>query len=412
MKETPLEPNLTSIFRLFLGIQFGLIVLFVLAHMHIGDLSGSPFCIVAVAATGVLFLLGYLSWPRLHERLGRSYLPLALTFSIFLSLLVQNELIQSFVNPHEFGSDESAWLMFSFLFFPLVLVAWQYDFRTVVRYSFLSAGWELLILHFGNYEFFHQFSYQRSILVRTIVFLAVGYVISLIMQRQREQRQSLIEANQQLRHYAATLEQLAVTQERNRMSRELHDTLAHTLSGLAVQLEATRSLWHSSPERSYAMLEDSLLATRSGLTESRKAIQSLRASPLEDLGLTLALRNLAESAASRSGALLSLEIPANLEKFAPDIEQCFFRVAQEALENVVRHAEAKHITVQLMRENTRLILSIDDDGQGFDPARVDPEKHFGLKGLRERVAMFAGELQIHSQAGQGTTVRLILEQGQ
>jgi len=211
MKDAPLEPNLLSIFRLFLGIQFGLIVLFVLAHMHIGDLSGCPFCVVAVAAAGVLLLVGYLSWPRLPERLGRAYLPLALTFSIFLSLLIQNELIQSFVNPQEFGSDESAWLMFSFLFFPLVLVAWQYDFRTVVRYSFLSAGWELLILHFGNYEFFHQFSYQRSILVRTIVFLAVGYVISLIMQRQREQRQSLIEANRQLRHYAATLEQLAVT---------------------------------------------------------------------------------------------------------------------------------------------------------------------------------------------------------
>ncbi len=246
--------------------------------------------------------------------------------------------------------------------------------------------------------------------MRTIVFLAVGYVISLIMQRQREQRQSLIEANRQVRHYAATLEQLAVTQERNRMSRELHDTLAHTLSGLAVQLEAARSLWHSSPERSYVMLEDALLATRSGLTESRKAIQSLRASPLEDLGLTLALRNLAESAASRSGAALNLEIPANLEKLAPDVEQCLFRVAQESLENIVRHAEARHITVQLMRAGPCLILSVSDDGRGFDPAQVDPEKHFGLKGLRERVAMFTGNLEIHSQAGHGTTIRLTLEQ--
>src|SRR5512142_1209627 len=170
------------------------------------------------------------------------------------------------------------------------------------------------------------------------------------MQRQREQRQSLVEANRQVRHYAATLEQLAVTQERNRMSRELHDTLAHTLSGLAVQLEAARSLWRSSPERSHAMLEDALLATRSGLTESRKAIQALRASPLEDLGLTLALRTLAESAASRSGAALDLAIPATLEKLAPDVEQCLFRVAQEALENIVRHAEAQSITVRLVHE--------------------------------------------------------------
>jgi signal transduction histidine kinase len=196
------------------------------------------------------------------------------------------------------------------------------------------------------------------------------------------------------------------------MSRELHDTLAHTLSGLAVQLEGARSLWGSAPERSHAMLEDSLLATRTGLTESRKAIQALRASPLEDLGLTLALRNLAESAASRSGATLGLELPTNLEKLAPDVEQCIFRVAQESLENIVRHAEAQHITVQLVSENTCLILSVSDDGQGFDPAQVDVHKNFGLKGLRERVAMFTGELQIHSQTGQGTTVRLILEPGQ
>jgi signal transduction histidine kinase len=412
MKDAPLEPNLISIFRLFLVIQLGVTVLDVFAHAHIGALSGCPFCIVAVAAAGVLLVCGYLSWPWLAARLGRFYLPGALIFVLFLSLIIQSELIQSFSNPQEFRNDESAGQIFLFLFFPVVLVAWQYNFRAVVGYCFLSVALEALILHLGNYQWFHQFSYQRTLLVRTAVFLVAGYVISLIMQRQREQRQALLEANRQLRHYAATLEQLAVMQERNRMSRELHDTLAHTLSGLAVQLEAARSLWQSAPERSYTMLEDSLLATRSGLTESRKAIQSLRASPLEDLGLILALRNLAENAATRAGATLSLELPTNLEKLAPDIEQCLFRVAQESLENIVRHAEAQHITVQMVREGTRLVLNISDDGQGFDPAQVDVHKHLGLKGLRERVEMFGGELQIHSQAGQGTSIRLILEGGQ
>jgi len=245
-----------------------------------------------------------------------------------------------------------------------------------------------------------------------IASLFAGYLIVLIMRQQREQRRSLLEANLQLRHYAATLEQLATTQERNRMSRELHDTLAHTLSGLAIQLEAASSLWRSAPDRSYAMLEDALFATRTGLTESRKAIQALRASPLEDLGLLLALHNLAENAASRSGASLNVEFPSSVEKLAPDMEQCIFRVAQEALENIVQHAEAHHITVQLVREDARLILTISDDGRGFHPGQVDGQKSFGLKGLRERVAMFTGELQIHSQVGQGTTIRLVLEQGQ
>ena len=410
MKNAPLEPNLISTFKFFLSLQLGMIVVNVLANIHLGSLPGSPFYIVAMAIGGILLLFGYLSWTWLANRLGTFYLPTALIFSVLISLLAQNELIQSSANLQEFLGNESIWQNFLFLFVPLILTAWQYNFKAVILYCFLSAGLEALILHLGNYEWFHQTLYQRSILVRTIFFLVAGRMIAVIMQRQREQRQSLIEANRQLRHYAATLEQLTVTQERNRMSRELHDTLAHTLSGLAVQLEAARSLWQSSPERSYTMLEDSLLSTRSGLTESRKAIQALRASPLEDLGLTLALRNLAESAAGRSGATLNLEIPANLEKFAPDVEQCLFRVAQESLENIVRHAEARHITVQLMREGPCLVLNISDDGQGFDPAQVDTNKRFGLKGLQERVAMFAGELQIHSQVGRGTTIRLILEQ--
>lgn len=413
MKNAPLEPNLKSTFQFFLSLQLGLIVVNVLAHVHLGNLSGCPFCIVAEASAGFLLLFGYLSWPWLATHLGRFYLPAALIFSVFISLLVQNELIQSSVNPQEFLGYESVWQNFLFLFFPLILTAWQYNFKAVILYSFFSAGLEVLMLHLGNNAWvFNEYSYQRSIFIRTIFFLVAGHVIALIMRRQREQRQSLLEANRQLCHYAATLEQLAVTQERNRMSRELHDTLAHTLSGLAVQLEAARSLWQSAPERSYAMLEDSLLATRSGMTESRKAIQALRASPLEDLGLTLAIHNLAENAASRAGATLSIELPTTLKKLASDVEQCLFRMAQESLENVVRHAEAQHITVQLACEDTRLVLSISDDGQGFDPAQVDEHKQFGLKGLQERVAMFTGELQIHSRVGQGTTIRLVLEQGQ
>ena len=84
-------------------------------------------------------------------------------------------------------------------------------------------------------------------------------------------------------------------------------------------------------------------------------------------------------------------------------------MAQEALENIVRHAEARRITVRLAREDNWLTLSISDDGQGFNVAQVDMQKHFGLKGLRERVEILGGNLEIHSQPGQGTTIRLDVE---
>ncbi len=414
-KNDPLEPGLLSTFRLFLVIQLILIVVYVLIHMHLGQLSDNAYSTLAVTVAGTLLLIAYLSSPRVQVRLGHQghhYFFLALVFSVFLSTLIQGELIASFIDPRNYTSEESVWLIFLSLFFPLILVAWQSNFGAVVGYSFLAVGLETLMLHFSNSGWFHDTSYQQSIVLRLIVFLATGAIISLIMKRQRRQRQELLMANQQLRHYAVTLEQLAVTQERNRMARELHDTLAHTLSGLAVQLEAARSLWQSAPKRSYQMLEDSLLATRSGLTESRKAIQALRASPLEDLGLTLALRNLAEEAASRSGTVLKADLIAKTENLSPEVEQCVFRVAQEALENIVRHAEARCITIQLADEGDRLRLSISDDGLGFDPGKVDECKHLGLKGLRERVELLKGDLQIHSQPGQGTTILLTLELAQ
>ena len=407
-----LEPGLLSTFRLFLFVQLILIVAYVLAHMHLGELSDNAYCVLAVAIVGTLLLVGYLSSSRLRAHLGHHYFLLALILSVFLSTLIQGELIQSFIDPQNYSSEESIWLIFLSLFFPVILVAWQSNFGAVVGYSFLAVGLEAIMLHFSNSEWFHQVAYQQSLFLRLVVFLATGAIISLIMKRQRQQRQELLAANQQLRHYAAALEQLAVTQERNRVARELHDTLAHTLSGLAIQLEAVRSLWQSDPKQSYAMLEDSLQSAHTGLTESRHAIQALRASPLEDLGLLLALRNLAESAAERAGAALNLELPASLKTLSPDVEQCLFRVAQEALENIVRHAEAKSIAVKLAQEAHRLILNVRDDGQGFNPAQVDTQKHLGLKGLRERVELFDGNLQVNSKPGQGTTINLEMEQAQ
>jgi signal transduction histidine kinase len=248
-----------------------------------------------------------------------------------------------------------------------------------------------------------------------------GYVIARVMAQQRQQRQVLAAANRRLSHYAATLEQLAITQERNRMARELHDTLAHTLSGLAVQLEAVHSLWPLDPDQAHTLLEGSLQATRDGLAETRQAIQSLRAGPLEDLGLLLALRSLAELATGRAGAALHLDLPPTLEKLAPDVEQCIYRVAQEALENIVQHAGAAHITVGLGHQGNRLVLAVADDGQGFDArpsgtarspdtaGAVDAGQRFGLQGMRERAGMAGGSLDVTSQPGQGTTVRLTLE---
>ena len=155
----------------------------------------------------------------------------------------------------------------------------------------------------------------------------------------------------QLRQYADTVEELTISRERNRMARELHDTLAHSLSAVTVQLEAIRTLWAVDPEAARNMLDSADEAARLGLKEARRALQDLRASPLQDLGLPLALQELAETAARRSGAVLALDVPRQLDgSLSPAVEQGVYRIAQEALENVVRHAQASAITVSLAQK--------------------------------------------------------------
>ena len=134
------------------------------------------------------------------------------------------------------------------------------------------------------------------------------------------------------------------------MARELHDTLAHSLSGVIVQLEAAEALWDVNLAGARKMVEHVHQSARSGLTEVRRALNSLRASPLDDLGLALALSDLAESVAARTDLRLDLEVADHIENIPPEVEQCIYRVAQEVLANVARHSHASAVTIDLELE--------------------------------------------------------------
>jgi signal transduction histidine kinase len=153
------------------------------------------------------------------------------------------------------------------------------------------------------------------------------------------------------------------------------------------------------------MLEQALHTTRSGLTDARRSLRALRSSPLEDLGLGLAVRDLAESTAARAGLKLDLQIESHLEDLAPAVEQCLYRVAQEALTNVARHADAERVQVAMARENGNVRLTVCDDGCGFDMAAV-ADGRYGLKGLRERAETVGGTLVVESEKDKGTKVAL------
>ena len=408
MKSSRLEPGILTIFRLFLIVQFVLIFVNVMAHSARGYLKDCPWCAVAFGAANILILLGYLSWPWMQERLGHFYLPIAILYAVIFSLVAQNLFLAVQLSPAGGGgSEESAWQIFLFLFVPLVLVSWQYDFKAVIAYCLFTTLLDFALIRCTNLDYFVlQQTFNRLLFIRFLSFMLVGYIISRIMQQLRQQRQALQDANLKLERYVATLEQLTVSRERNRLARELHDTLAHTLSGVAVQLEAVDSLWTSDQTQAHRILGRSLQATREGLTETRKAIQSLRATPLEDLGLVHAMRAYAESTARRAGFQLVLNLPDTIDGLSPEVEQCFYRIGQEALENAARHANAKAIQVTLLQTGFRLCMEINDDGIGFDKQNVGPGTHFGLQGMYERAQVIHADLEISSHPGEGTHLTL------
>ena len=247
------------------------------------------------------------------------------------------------------------------------------------------------------------------VFIRTSAFILIGYLVVKMMTTQRRLRQELAQTNTRLAQYAGTLDQLATSRERNRLARELHDVVAHSLSGAAVELEAVKVLWDSEPVRAQAMLDQSLKTIRSGLTETRRALQSLRATPLEDMGLALAVRHLAESISSRAGIQVDLDIGDELGDYAPDAEQCVYRVAEEALANAAEHARAHCISIRLAQNSRQLCLVVADDGQGFDPQQVDRSHSYGLRGMQERAEMAGGYFTVQSQPGGGTTISLTIE---
>jgi signal transduction histidine kinase len=296
------------------------------------------------------------------------------------------------------------------LFIGLVLVAWHYNMMTMILYSLGSNLFEFIIVFgFGLMEQIRLLDFSFIIIIRTVSFIVVGVFINRLIIHLRNQQDSLIAANAQLTHYASTVENLTVSRERNRMSRELHDTVVHTLSGLSVQLETAKAYWEIDPNTARNLLEHSLEVTRSGLQETRRAIKALRASPLDDLGLIRAIQAMINTARKRGRLVVDVSLPDNDIFISPDVEQCLYRIAQEALENILHHASASHMVVRLTALEKGIELLIQDDGIGFNQEINLPVGHFGIAGMKERAQLAGGQFTIVSRPNGGTTVRLFIK---
>jgi signal transduction histidine kinase len=200
----------------------------------------------------------------------------------------------------------------------------------------------------------------------------------------------------------------AVLAERSRIARELHDTLIQGFSGVTMQMQALAARLHQAPER--GTLDEIIRDAGHCLREARLSVGGLRSAPGNSTGLADAIGRAARQLTETRDVRLQLNLEESPRPLPDDVEYNLLRITQEAITNAVKHSAARTIAVALEYRPQRLVLSVHDDGIGFIvPGREHSTPgHYGLIGMRERASQIHADLQLASQPGQGTTVRLDL----
>ncbi|MBL8088977.1 MAG: sensor histidine kinase [Anaerolineales bacterium] len=217
--------------------------------------------------------------------------------------------------------------------------------------------------------------------------------------------ESLESANAKLAAYNAKIESLTLQNERQRMARELHDTLAQGVAGLVLQLEAVKAhLSSDRKERASSIVEQALLRARATLSESRAAIDDLRSA---SGNLSELIQEKVNRFTQATGIPCDLEISITENQFSNEVTNHAVSILNESLANITKHAQAKNVKVKFVIQKEKLELEIQDDGKGFDVTQ-ESSGHYGLLGIRERARLSNGKLEIQSNQN-GTRILFSIE---
>jgi len=244
------------------------------------------------------------------------------------------------------------------------------------------------------------------------LFVVIYVVLYLRQVEARDHAQVLLRdleaAHRELADYAARVEDLTLAAERQRMARELHDTLAQGVAGLVLQLEAADShLAQGRAERAQSIVQQAMVRARATLADARRAIEDLRVVP-SAAGLEDALRHEVTRFTDATGIPCALDFA--LTGSLPEATaEHLLRIVAEGLTNIARHAQATHAWVNVAESDGGVTIEVGDDGVGFDPTvAFDQPGHYGLLGMRERTRLAGGMLVVESAPGAGTRVRTVL----
>jgi two-component system NarL family sensor kinase len=199
--------------------------------------------------------------------------------------------------------------------------------------------------------------------------------------------------------------QMGAVEERNRLAREIHDTLAQAFAGITLQLETADALLETQPQSARQAVRKAMALSRASLEDARRSVLDLRAAPLERRTLAEALEKLVKQHAVEMNLQARYEAVGGDQPLPVRVEAAVYRMVQEALMNVVRHSEAEHLTVRYTATPDHISLLIEDDGMGFNTDEI-PRDRFGLVGMNERARLLGGSLNVDSQPGCGTVIEI------
>ncbi len=302
-----------------------------------------------------------------------------------------------------------------FVLLPTVLGAWLSGRRGHWRWSLFAIG----IVFIGMVIGFEVSGFDRAefrisqpmvgIVPQALVVFVVCYFVATLADRQRAEHAALEVANRRLETQSQIREQLAITRERMRVARDLHDTLAHSLAAVMVQIDMTDAVLEGEQPHAREVLASTRELVREGLDNTRQVIGNLRVNLTQDLGFIGTLQQYIDTFQQRSKMSVRLVV----EGDEPNLNQAqsdgLFRIVQESLNNVQRHAQAQNVIVQIAMNETGTLFTmrVQDDGIGFNPT-TEAKARFGIRGMRERAEAIGAHLRIDSTLGKGSEVIVTL----
>ncbi len=256
----------------------------------------------------------------------------------------------------------------------------------------------LVIYNSSAVNFFQSI---RTVLSSLIVVIFIFYILFLIQDQVTEtlmiqqENEELTELTHTLREMADMREKMGETKERNRLAREIHDTLGHTLTGLAAGLDSVRAIMKQNPDVAESELEKLSGVAREGLSDVRRSVKKLRPDALESHSLEDALENMMNDFRGVTGANIHYVCHLESLRFQPDEEDAIYRIVQESMTNSIRHGKATEVYITFAKDQDTLIIVIEDNGIGCD----DIKEGFGLHHMKERLNLLHGSVRYYSQNG-------------